>query len=280
MEKIINGWEIAKNLKLQIKEETRKLAFEPCLAVIIAGQDPASQVYVRNKAKACAECGIKSIQYELEESVSEEELIFLIEKLNNDRTVNGILVQLPLPKHINKNKIISIINPNKDADCFHPINIGKMFVNEESDLILPCTPKGCMILLKSVCDNLSGKKAVVVGRSNIVGKPMAQLLLNENCTVSILHSKTVNIEDEIKQADVIVLAIGRAKFLKREMVKDDAIVIDVGINRMEDGKLCGDADFDDIYDKCSFITPVPKGVGPMTVVCLLQNLLMLCKKYV
>jgi methylenetetrahydrofolate dehydrogenase (NADP+)/methenyltetrahydrofolate cyclohydrolase len=246
--------------------------------VIIAGQDPASQIYVKNKAKACADCGIRSVQYEMKEDVSEDELVNLIEKLNNDNAVRGILIQLPLPKHIGKNRVINAINPNKDVDCFHPINIGKMFVNEESDLILPCTPKGCMILLKSVCSNLSGKKAVVVGRSNIVGKPMAQLLLNENCTVTILHSRTVGIESEIKQADIVVLAIGKSKFLKKEMLKDGAIVIDVGINRMDNGKLCGDADFDDVYDKCSFITPVPKGVGPMTVVCLLQNLLTLCKK--
>jgi methylenetetrahydrofolate dehydrogenase (NADP+)/methenyltetrahydrofolate cyclohydrolase len=280
MEKIINGQDIAKNLKLKIKNDVQNLGFEPCLAVIIVGNDPASEAYVKNKEKACKECGIRSLQYKMDENITEDILVELIERLNNDNSVQGILVQLPLPKRINKNKIINIIAPNKDVDCFHPVNIGKMFANEESDLILPCTPKGCMILLKSVCPNLSGKKAAVVGRSNIVGKPMAQLLLNENCTVTILHSKTMDIENELRQADIVVLAIGREKFLRKEMLKEGAIVIDVGINRMQDGKLCGDADFDDVYDKCSFITPVPKGVGPMTVACLLLNLLTICKKYV
>jgi methylenetetrahydrofolate dehydrogenase (NADP+)/methenyltetrahydrofolate cyclohydrolase len=280
MDKIINGQEIAKTLRLDIKNEASKLPFVPCLAVIIAGEDPASQVYVKNKAKACEECGIKSLQYELKEDVSEDELIGLIKKLNNDKNTHGILIQLPLPKHIDKNRVINTISPIKDVDCFHPINIGKMFANEEKDLILPCTPKGCMILIRSVCENLSGKRAAVIGRSNIVGKPMAQLLLNENCTVSILHSKTLNISEEIRQAEIVVAAIGKAKFLKKEMLKDGAIVIDVGVNRNDDGRLCGDADFDDVYDVCSFITPVPKGVGPMTITCLLQNLLMLCKKMV
>ncbi|MDR0571784.1 MAG: bifunctional 5,10-methylenetetrahydrofolate dehydrogenase/5,10-methenyltetrahydrofolate cyclohydrolase [Rickettsiales bacterium] len=278
MEKIINGQEIARNLRLNLREEVLKLPFVPCLAVIIVGENPASQVYVKNKAKACEECGIKSLQYELSEDAQEDELMNLIKKLNDDKDVHGILIQLPLPKHIDKNRVINTVNPAKDVDCFHPINIGKMFANEEQDLILPCTPKGCMILIKSVCENLSGKRAVVIGRSNIVGKPMAQLLLNENCTVSILHSKTANIAEEIKLAEIVVVAIGKAKFLKKEMLREGAIVIDVGVNRNDDGKLCGDVDFDDVYDICSFITPVPKGVGPMTVTCLLQNLLMLCKK--
>ncbi|MDR2760487.1 MAG: bifunctional 5,10-methylenetetrahydrofolate dehydrogenase/5,10-methenyltetrahydrofolate cyclohydrolase [Rickettsiales bacterium] len=278
MKKIINGQEIAKELRLKIGEEVRKFSVQPRLAVIMVGEDPASRIYVRNKAKACEECGILSDQYELAADAAEEDVVRLIKKLNSDPTAHGILIQLPLPSHIEKNKIINALDPAKDADCFHPVNVGKMFLGEEKDIVLPCTPKGCMILLKSACANLEGKRAVVIGRSNIVGKPMAQLLLNENCSVSILHSRTQNIADEIRRGDIVVAAIGKGKFLKKEMLRDGAIVIDVGINRTEDGKICGDVDFDDVIDKCSFITPVPKGVGPMTVACLLQNLLILYKK--
>ncbi len=270
---IINGQEIAKNIKSSIAEAIKDSKTKPCLAVIIVGENPASKIYVKNKEKACVDCGFKSLKYELPESTNENELLDLIEKLNNDKEITGILVQLPLPKHIDENKIILAIDPNKDVDCFHPINAGKLFSskNNENLSILPCTANGCLKLIKSVCNDLEGKRAVVIGRSNIVGKPVAQLLLNENCTVTIVHSKTVNLEEITKQADIIVVAIGKAKFLKKNMIKNDVIVIDVGINRLGDGSICGDADFENIKDKCSFISPVPKGVGPMTVACLMEN---------
>ena len=275
--KIIYGSEIAKNIRNNIKREIEENNFSPSLAVIFVGDNPASSVYVKQKEKACEECSIKSLRYKLDENSTEQEILDLIDKLNKDKDINAILVQLPLPKHLNELKIINAIAPEKDVDCFHPLNVGKMFINKEKNLLLPCTPKGCIILIKSVCSDLSGKKAVVVGRSNIVGKPVSQLLLNENCSVEILHSKTQNIVEEIKTADIVVMAIGKQKFLKKEMIKEGAIVIDVGINRMENGKLCGDVDFDDVIDKVSYITPVPKGVGPMTVACLMENTL-LCYK--
>ena len=276
--KIIYGNEIAKNIRNNIKREIEENNFSPSLAVIFVGDNPASSVYVKQKEKACEECSIKSLRYKLDENATEQEILDLIDKLNKDKDINAILVQLPLPKHLNELKIINAIAPEKDVDCFHPLNVGKMFINKEKNLLLPCTPKGCIILIKSVCNDLSGKKAVVVGRSNIVGKPVSQLLLNENCSVEILHSKTQNIIEEIKTADIVVVAIGKQKFLKKEMIKEGAIVIDVGINRMDNGKLCGDVDFDDVIDKVSYITPVPKGVGPMTVACLMENTLLCYKK--
>ena len=270
---IISGKELAKVIKEQIKEEVAKLDKKPCLAVIIVGENPASKIYVKNKEKACVACGFESIKYELEDGTSEVELLNVIDKLNKDNNVDGILVQLPLPKHINEEKVILSIDPNKDVDCFHPYNVGILYTSRKnSDCnVLPCTANGCLQLIKTVCENLEGKNAVVIGRSNIVGKPVAQLLLNENCTTTIVHSKTRNIEEITKQADILVVAVGKAKFLKENMVKDGAIVIDVGINRLEDGSICGDVDFENVSKKCSYITPVPNGVGPMTIACLMQN---------
>jgi methylenetetrahydrofolate dehydrogenase (NADP+)/methenyltetrahydrofolate cyclohydrolase len=270
---IINGFEIAKGIRLSIKEKVDGLDVKPSLAVIMVGENPASKVYVKNKEKACVECGIISLKYELDENITEEYLISLIEKLNDDESVDGILVQLPLPKHINETNVILSVAPEKDVDCFTPFNVGMLYSSKNnSDLgVLPCTPSGCLKLIKTVCGDLAGKRAVVLGRSNTVGKPMAQLLLNENCTVSITHSKTENLEEITKTADIIVAAIGKAKFLKKEMVKNNVIIIDVGINRMNDGTICGDVDFENVAEKCSYITPVPKGVGPMTIACLMEN---------
>ncbi|MDR1499157.1 MAG: bifunctional methylenetetrahydrofolate dehydrogenase/methenyltetrahydrofolate cyclohydrolase [Rickettsiales bacterium] len=270
---LINGQEVAKNIKLSIWKEVDKLETKPCLAVIIVGENSASRIYVKGKEKACTECGFRSLKYELEESTSEEYLLQLIAKLNDDREVSGILVQLPLPRHISEEKIILAIKPEKDVDCFNPFNVGMLYSSKSNSSlnVLPCTANGCLKLIKTVCNDLSGKSAIVIGRSNIVGKPMAQLLLNENCTITIAHSKTKNLTDITKTADIIVVAIGKAKFLKEDMVKDGAIVIDVGINRLEDGTICGDVDFENVSGKCSYITPVPKGVGPMTIACLMEN---------
>lgn len=272
---LINGKELSKNIKNSLREKISVLDRKPCLAVIIIGNNPASAVYVRNKEKACADCGIISLKYELNENTSEAELLNLIDRLNKDNNVDGILVQLPLPYHsnINENKILLAINPNKDVDCFHPLNVGKVFsskINNNYD-VLPCTANGCLKLIKSVCNDLTGKHAVIIGRSNIVGKPVAQLLLNENCTTTIVHSKTRNISNITKIADILIVAVGKAKFLTADMIKNNAIVIDVGINRLEDDSICGDADFENLKDKCSYITPVPNGVGPMTVACLMEN---------
>ncbi|HSQ97492.1 MAG TPA: bifunctional 5,10-methylenetetrahydrofolate dehydrogenase/5,10-methenyltetrahydrofolate cyclohydrolase [Rickettsiales bacterium] len=275
--KIISGTKLSDSLKENIKEKINKISQErnkkPCLAVIIVGNNPASEIYVKNKEKDCLKCDIKSLKFELEEKTTEEELLKLIKKLNNDEEVNGILVQLPLPKHINDKKIMNAILPEKDVDCFNPINIGNIFIGnfDFDNSMLPCTPKGCVKLIKEALGNeLSGKKVCIVGRSNIVGKPVAQLLLNENCTVKVVHSKTENLNEETKWADIVIVAIGKPNFLKADMIKDGAIVIDVGINRLENG-LCGDADFNNILEKVSYITPVPGGVGPMTRVCLMEN---------
>ncbi len=270
--KIINGQELAKNIKTTIKEEVNKFDRQPCLVVVLVGDNPASQVYVKNKEKACNECGFKSVLYKLSEQTTEKELIELIEKLNNDNTVDGILVQAPLPDHINFETIMSTISPYKDVDCFSPINVGKFFIGKNY-FTVPCTASGCIKLIKTVETDLAGKKAVVIGRSNIVGKPVAQMLLNENCSVIITHSKTKNLEELTKQADIVIVAIGRPKFLKSNMIKDGAIIIDVGINRLEDGSICGDVDFEEFKDRDCYLTPVPKGVGPMTIACLLENTL-------
>ncbi len=274
--KIINGKELAKTIKTSIKDKISQITGrEPCLAVVIVGNNPASKIYVKNKEKACVDCGFKSLKYELEESVSEDNLLTLIDKLNNDVNVDGILIQLPLPNHINEEKVLLAIDPNKDVDCFHPFNVGKLYTSKKNsdNCVLPCTANGCLKLIKTVCEDLSGKNAVVIGRSNIVGKPVAQLLLNENCTTTITHSRTKNIENITKNTDILVVAIGKAKFLKSSMIKDDAIVIDVGINRLEDGTVCGDVDFEEIQkqDRNISITPVPGGVGPMTIACLMEN---------
>ena len=243
----------------------------PGLAVIIVGDDPASRVYVNNKKKACEEIGILSEEYALPAETTEEELLGLIDKLNNDKKISGILVQLPLPKGIDEEKVLNRINPKKDVDAFHPVNVGKIMVGNFD--FVPCTPAGVMELIAESGIDISGKECVVVGRSNIVGKPMSMLLLHKNATVTICHSRTKNLSEVVKGADVVVAAVGKAKFVTADMVKEGAVVIDVGINRMDNGKLCGDVDFDAVAPKCSYITPVPGGVGPMTIAVLMQNTL-------
>ncbi|MGN0458734.1 MAG: bifunctional methylenetetrahydrofolate dehydrogenase/methenyltetrahydrofolate cyclohydrolase FolD [Eubacterium sp.] len=275
---IIDGKAVSKAVKEQVKAECQELKTQeivPGLAVIIVGEDPASQVYVRNKEKACEECDFYSVKYALPQETTQDELNALIDKLNADNKINGILCQLPLPAHLDDKEVINRIAPIKDVDAFHPVNVGAIMIGDYS--FLPCTPAGVMELIHSTGIDVTGKKAVVMGRSNIVGKPMSMLLLHENATVEIVHSKTQNLTDVTKTADILVAAIGKAKFVKADMVKDGAVVIDVGMNRDENGKLCGDVDFDDVKDKCSFITPVPGGVGPMTISMLMRNTLTAAK---
>lgn len=275
---IIDGKAVSKKVKEDVKAECEQLKAKgvtPGLAVIIVGDDPASQVYVHNKEVACEFCGFYSVKYALPAETTQEELNALIDKLNNDDKINGILCQLPLPSHLDDKEVINRIDPLKDVDAFHPVNVGAIMIGDYN--YLPCTPAGVMELIHSTGVDVSGKKAVVMGRSNIVGKPMAMLLLHENATVEITHSKTQNLADITKEADILVAAIGKAKFVKANMVKDGAVVIDVGMNRDENGKLCGDVDFEDVKDKCSFITPVPGGVGPMTIAMLMKNTLTAAK---
>ena len=275
---IIDGKAVSLSVKNQVKQECEELKSKgvtPGLAVIIVGDDPASQVYVRNKERACEECGFHSVKYALDVNTTQEELNALIDELNNDISINGILCQLPLPSHLDDKEVINRIDPIKDVDAFHPVNVGSIMIGEYN--YLPCTPAGVMELIHSTGVDVKGKKAVVLGRSNIVGKPMAMLLLHENATVEITHSKTVDLAKETKDADILVAAVGIAKFVKADMVKQGAVVIDVGMNRDENGKLCGDVDFDDVKDKCSFITPVPGGVGPMTIAMLMKNTLTAAK---
>jgi len=284
MSTIINGKEIAQNLRNELKQEIDNLKTKtgkvPGLAVVQVGDVAASSVYVKAKTKSAKEVGIEVIDHHLSKETTEEELLKIVDKLNNQKNVNGILVQLPLPKHINDQFVLDSIHPDKDADGFHPLNVGKLSIASHNDesLLIPCTPYGCLIMLKGLGVELSGKNAVVIGRSNIVGKPMAQLLLKESCTVTIAHSRTKNIEDVCKKADIIVAAVGRPEMVKGDWIKKDAIVIDVGINRIEielDGqvknKLVGDVDFNEASKHASAITPVPGGVGPMTIACLLRN---------
>ncbi len=245
------------------------------MAVIIVGEDPASQVYVRNKEKACEEVGFFSEKFALPESTTQEELNALVKELNERDDINGILCQLPLPKHLDDKEVINLINPIKDVDAFHPVNVGAIMIGDYN--FLPCTPAGVMELIHSTGVDVCGKKAVVIGRSNIVGKPMAMLLLHENATVEITHSRTQNLAEVTAGADILVAAIGKAKFVTADMVKEGAVVIDVGMNRDENGKLCGDVDFEAVTDKCSYITPVPGGVGPMTISMLMQNTLTAAK---
>ena len=271
---IINGKEISNQIKEEIRKqvlELREKGTEITLAVIQVGNDSASTVYVNNKKKACEFCGIKSVSYELEEDITENKLIRLINDLNNNDTINGILVQLPLPRHIDESKILNEIDHKKDVDGFHPMNVGNLNIGQQS--FVSCTPAGVIELLKRSHIEISGKECVVIGRSNIVGKPMAALLLQENGTVTICHSKTNNLKEVTKRADILVVAIGKPKFITSEYVKDGTVVIDVGIHRMDNGKLCGDVDFDDVSKKCSAITPVPGGVGVMTVTMLMKNCL-------
>lgn len=279
MTKIINGKEISAAVKERIKGEVtslREKGIEVGLAVIIVGDDPASKVYVANKEKACEQLGINSYKYALPEETTNEELLELVKNLNNDDKVNGILCQLPLPKHLDESLIINSIVPEKDVDAFHPQNVGKIMIGDFD--FLPCTPAGVIEMLKYSNIDMTGKKCVVVGRSNIVGKPMSMLLLHNNATVTVCHSRTKNLKDECAAADILVVAIGRAKFITADMVKEGAVVIDVGMNRDENGKLCGDVDYDAVFDKVSAITPVPGGVGPMTIAMLMQNTLTAAKK--
>ena len=281
MNKIIDGKKIAQRLKdtLKIEIENIKDKFElvPGLAVIQVGNVAASSVYVKAKTKAAKEVGIRVFDYHLEDNVSQKELLDLINKLNKNSDVDGILVQLPLPKSFNEQKVLDSISSTKDVDGFHPINVGKLSISQKNDenLLIPCTPYGCLLLLRELNIDLVGKNAVVIGRSNIVGKPMAQLLLKESCTVTIVHSKTVNIKNICRNADILVAAIGKPEFVNKDWVKEGAIIIDVGINRIkineEKSKLVGDVLFSDVEHKVSAISPVPGGVGPMTIACLLRN---------
>lgn len=272
MVQLIDGKLISAQIKDELKTEVTSLkekGIVPCLAVIQVGNDPASSVYVNNKKKACAYIGIESLAFELEESITQEELLHIVEELNQNERVNGILVQLPLPKHINEEAVIKAIAPEKDVDGFHPETVGNMCIGSKG--FLPCTPAGVIQLLKRSNISIEGKECVVVGRSNIVGKPMAILLLRENGTVTIAHSKTKDLKEVTKRADILVAAVGKPKFITKEFVKEGAVVIDVGIHRNAENKLCGDVDFDDVIDKVSAITPVPGGVGPMTIAMLMNN---------
>ena len=274
--KIIDGKVISSQVKDEVKEKTAKLlektGVQVCLAVILVGEDPASQVYVRNKKKACEYVGFKSLSYELPESTSQEELLSLIEKLNKDDSVHGILVQMPLPKHIDEKIVIDTISPSKDVDGFHPMNVGALCIGEEG--FVSCTPAGVIQLLKRSDVEISGKECVIIGRSNIVGKPMALLMLRENATVTVAHSRTKDLSDVVRRADIVIAAIGKPKAITADYIKEGAVVIDVGINRNpETGKLCGDFDYDNVAPKCSAITPVPGGVGPMTIAMLMNNCL-------
>lgn len=278
MARIIDGKAVSAKVKEQVRKEAETLkekGIEIGLAVVIVGDNPASRVYVNNKKKACAEVGFNSYEYALPEETTEAELLELVEKLNKDDKVNGILVQLPLPKHINENSIINAIRPDKDVDAFHPENVGHIMIGDFS--FLPCTPAGVMELIAETGVDVCGKNCVVIGRSNIVGKPMAMLLLHKNGTVTICHSRTKNLAEICSKADILVAAVGKAGFVTPDMVKEGAVVIDVGMNRNSEGKLCGDVDYTACFDKAGYITPVPGGVGPMTIAMLMRNTLTAAK---
>ena len=276
---IIDGKKVSAEVKANVKKQTEELkekyGVTPGLAVVIVGDDPASRVYVNNKKKACEAVGFESEEYALPAETTQEELLALVEKLNDKEDINGILVQLPLPKHLDDKAVIEAISPIKDVDAFHAVNVGKIMLGEYD--FLPCTPAGVMEMLHFYDIPVEGKECVVIGRSNIVGKPMGLLLLHENGTVTICHSRTKDLAEVCRRADILVAAVGIPKFVKADMVKDGAVVIDVGMDRDENGKLCGDVDFDNVKDKCSFITPVPGGVGPMTIATLMKNTLKACK---
>ncbi len=280
MANIIDGKQISKDIKEELKAEVASLAAQGrkcCLAVIQVGNDPASSVYVGNKKKACAYVGIESLAYELPEETTEEELLTIIDKLNKDADVHGILCQLPLPKHINEDHVIKAISPKKDVDGFHPQNVGALVIGEKG--FVSCTPAGIIQLLKRSNIEMDGKHCVVVGRSNIVGKPMSLLMLRENATVTICHSHTKNLKEICKEADILIVAIGKPQFIDKEYVKDGAVVIDVGIHRDENNKLCGDVKYDEVEPVASYITPVPGGVGPMTIAMLMHNCVEAMKLY-
>ncbi len=291
MSENINGKDIAQKLRNKLKEEISKLknstGKSPGLAVVQVGNVAASSVYVKAKTKSAKEVGIDVIDHHLPEEITEKKLLEIVDELNNQNNVNGILVQLPLPRHINEQLVLDSINPEKDADGFHPLNVGRLSIASHNDenLLIPCTPYGCLLMLKELGVELSGKNAIVIGRSNIVGKPMAQLLLKESCTVTIAHSKTDNIRDLCKKAEIVVAAVGKPEMVKGDWIKKDAIVIDVGINRVEindngskKNKLVGDVQFDEVSKIASAISPVPGGVGPMTIACLLRNTFIAFKK--
>ena len=275
---IIDGKKVSTAVKENVKKEVEQLKAKgvtPGLAVILVGDDPASRVYVNNKKKACEFVGFKSEEFALPADTTQDELLKLVDELNNRKDINGILCQLPLPKGLDENAVIEAISPMKDVDAFHKQNVGRIMIGDYD--FLPCTPAGIMEMLHDYDINVDGKNCVVIGRSNIVGKPMAMLLLHENATVTICHSHTKNLKEIASGADVLVAAVGKAKFVTEDMVKENAVVIDVGMNRDENGKLCGDVDFENVKDKCSFITPVPGGVGPMTIAILMKNTLKAAK---
>lgn len=280
MAKIIDGKAVSAQVKENIAKEVAQLkeqhGISVGLAVVIVGNNPASRIYVNNKKKACEAVGFESFEYALPEETTQDELLALIDKLNADDKVDGILVQLPLPKHLDEKIVIDNISPDKDVDAFHPVNVGKIMIGDYS--FLPCTPAGVMELIASTGVEISGKECVVVGRSNIVGKPMSMLLLHKSGTVTICHSRTKDLAAECKRADILVAAVGVPKLIKGDMIKEGAVVIDVGMNRLEDGKLCGDVDFESCEKVASYITPVPGGVGPMTIAMLMKNTLTAAKK--
>lgn len=279
MATIINGKELAKQIRQNLKEEVDNLKQKniyPKLAVILVGEDPSSKVYIRNKSRACDEIGITFEEYLLKENTQMEELLELIQKLNEDKEINGILLQSPLPKQLDINKAFQTISPEKDVDGFHPLNVGKLCLGQ--DTFVSCTPYGVIRMMDSYGIDIQGKKAVIIGRSNIVGKPLIQCLLNKNATVTACHSKTQNIKEITKEADILIAALGKSKFVTEDMVKEGAVVIDVGINTNEERKLVGDVDFESVEKKASYITPVPGGVGPMTIAMLMENVVKAAKK--
>jgi methylenetetrahydrofolate dehydrogenase (NADP+)/methenyltetrahydrofolate cyclohydrolase len=275
MYQLIDGKKISEELREKIRQEVSTLPSSPGLAVVLIGNDPASEIYVNLKHKACEKAGIKSFKHELPENTSQEELLLLIKKLNEDKSVNGILVQMPFPKHIERNAVLKAISPEKDVDGLHPENIGRLVMFEPC--LKPCTPRGVMKLLHYYNIDMEGKEVVIIGRSMIVGTPMTKMFMNENATVTVCHSKTKDLKFHTSRADILVSAAGRKDLVTKDMVKEGAIVIDVGTNKFE-GKLYGDVDFENVKDKCSYITPVPKGVGPMTIACLLENTLIAYKR--
>ena len=282
MSVVVSGKDLAKCLKdemaIEITELEKKYGRVPHLAVILVGEDPGSVSYVKGKEKACLEIGIKNTTIKKTSDITEEELLNIINELNNDDSVDGILVQLPLPRHINTDKVIESVRYDKDVDGFHPMNVASLYLKQPG--VVPCTPKGVIKLLKSFDCQIEGKKAVVIGRSNIVGMPVSKLLLDNNATVTITHSRTKNLAEVTREADILIAALGKPKFVTADMVKDGAVVIDVGVNRNpENNKLCGDVDFDNVVDKVSFITKVPGGVGPMTICCLMENTIECFKKH-
>lgn len=275
---IIDGKKLAKQIREKLKiecEELQEKGIKPKLAVIMVGDDKASKIYVKNKSKACDEIGIEYEEYLLEKDIKQKELIELINKLNNDKSVHGILLQSPIPEGLDINEAFRIISPEKDVDGFNPTNVGKLVLNQ--DTFVSCTPYGIMKMFEAYDIELEGKKVVVLGRSNIVGKPLVQCCINKNATVTICHSKTKNIKEHVKEADIVISAIGKPKYVTEDMIKEKAVVIDVGINRTEDGKIVGDVDFENVSKKASYITPVPGGVGPMTIAILMNNVIKACK---